>query len=1152
MKKSKKILSLFCVICLLLGMFPAMQIQAADNQEITVTASASESKIYDDDAVTMDLSVTGKKLTGVVVPSDVVLVMDCSGSMTTEGKFTQMQNAAKTFIDLLDLTQHRVGLVRYSDGVSSFDISDDATALKNWVGSMSIGGATNTDKGIQQAEKMLNQQKRTNAKSTIVLLSDGEATNQAAAKTAANVAKDPNGSNITIFTVALLNNSVASDTEKAKNSGANQSMIQIATSEAHHHYVGAQNVVGVYEEIAGQIGEANIGAVTITQEIAPEFELVPGSADQSIPQPTISGNTMTWEINDLREQTVDLQYQLRAKKGTPSGTYKHISSGEITYLTHDGLTKKLEVPVQQISVYHTPVITSVTPSDFKVEGGENVVVKGTGFESNSIVKLGNSQIRTATVVDANTITFTAPAGSQGSYDFTVQNPGGKTAKSTVRYIAQPTITSISPNNGSFDGGTKLTVLGTNFMKGAKVTFDGVEGQVGSTYAGKLYVVTPPAQKEGTVDVVLTNPDGSSASVPDGFTYDAKVPEPTMTLTGITPASSVEGEEQKATLTGTLMKNITTVQVGGVDTTLGSMYDSKVYVYIPGTLSPGTYDVVATDNAGNVQTLPAAYTVTEKPVAPPEPAFTLTGVSPANSIECHTQQITISGTNLSNTSKVSLGGTEISVVSVGKKSIVASVPGTIAAGTYDIAVTDNQGNTETLANAYTVTPKPTEAAFTLTAFTPGNSVEEANTKCTLTGTDLKNVVKVQIGGVDAKLGSHYDAKVYVFVPTTLTTGTYDVVAFDMYGNTKSLAGACEVTQKPVEPPFTIKSISPASNMEGTETAVTISGSKLANIETVKIGGVEFAVKSASATKVTAVVPGTIAPGQHDVVLKDTAGNEETLSAGYTVTERPKEAAFTLSGITPATSKEGESQKCTITGTSMKKVVKVQIGGEDATLGSKYDAKMYIHVPTTLGAGTYDVVAFDQYGNTKSLANAYTVTAKPIEPLFTLTGITPTTSEEGVSQKCTVTGTSMGKVTSVKIGGQEAKFGSRYDAKVYIYTPDTLGPGRYDVVCTGKDGSQQTLQGAYTVTAKPVEPSFTLTSFTSATGKAGVSQKCTLKGSKITNVTSVQIGGVTARLGSKYEAKVYVYTPASLSAGTYDVVAYDKDGNAVTLKDAYTVQ
>lgn len=64
------------------------------------------------------------------------------------------------------------------------------------------------------------------------------------------------------------------------------------------------------------------------------------------------------------------------------------------------------------------------------------------------------------------------------------------------------------------------VLGSGFKPGARVTFGGLEAQdFGSVSTGKI-LTNPPWRDSGPVDVVVTNPDGSSVTLAGGFTYRA--------------------------------------------------------------------------------------------------------------------------------------------------------------------------------------------------------------------------------------------------------------------------------------------------------------------------------------------------------------------------------------------------------------------------------------------------------------------------------------------------------------------------------------------------------------------------------------------------------------------------------------------------------
>lgn len=79
-------------------------------------------------------------------------------------------------------------------------------------------------------------------------------------------------------------------------------------------------------------------------------------------------------------------------------------------------------------------------------------------------------------------------------------------------------TGLSPDTGSTDGGTIVTVNGGNFMEGATVTFGGDAATVITVTPNWISVATP-AHATGAVDVTVTNPDGQRSTLPDSFTYE---------------------------------------------------------------------------------------------------------------------------------------------------------------------------------------------------------------------------------------------------------------------------------------------------------------------------------------------------------------------------------------------------------------------------------------------------------------------------------------------------------------------------------------------------------------------------------------------------------------------------------------------------------
>lgn len=78
------------------------------------------------------------------------------------------------------------------------------------------------------------------------------------------------------------------------------------------------------------------------------------------------------------------------------------------------------------------------------------------------------------------------------------------------------LTGVSPHDGPITGGP-ATLTGRNFVTGATVSFGGETAVVTSVSAARIGVITP-AHDLGRVNVVVTNPDGQSSTLTDGFTY----------------------------------------------------------------------------------------------------------------------------------------------------------------------------------------------------------------------------------------------------------------------------------------------------------------------------------------------------------------------------------------------------------------------------------------------------------------------------------------------------------------------------------------------------------------------------------------------------------------------------------------------------------
>ena len=206
-----------------------------------------------------------------------------------------------------------------------------------------------------------------------------------------------------------------------------------------------------------------------------------------------------------------------------------------------------------------PTVTNVSPSSGTTAGGTAVTITGANFAVGATVTFGSASATNVVVVSGTQITATTPAGSAGAAMVTVSNPGGQSGAlaGAFTYIAPPTVTGVSPSAGPVAGGTAVTITGTNFASGATVTFGGTAATNVVVTNSTTITATTPAHAAGAVAVAVTNSNGLSGNLANGFTYVAQP-----TVTGVSPSSGTTAGGTAVTITGTNFVAGAAVTFGG--------------------------------------------------------------------------------------------------------------------------------------------------------------------------------------------------------------------------------------------------------------------------------------------------------------------------------------------------------------------------------------------------------------------------------------------------------------------------------------------------------------------------------------------------------------------------------------------------------------
>lgn len=176
-------------------------------------------------------------------------------------------------------------------------------------------------------------------------------------------------------------------------------------------------------------------------------------------------------------------------------------------------------PTDRTSSTMTPSISAVEPNTSPTSGTILVNILGTGFQPGALVTLGGPA-NDVTVVSNRLIRARVPPHPAGTVDVVVTNPGASTGilagGFTYVVLQSLAVTALTPDIGSTEGGTPVTIRGTAFHQSLTVRFGGI-AVTPFVYQGSIYV-TAPAHPAGRVDVVVTNPGTQPHTVSGGYTY----------------------------------------------------------------------------------------------------------------------------------------------------------------------------------------------------------------------------------------------------------------------------------------------------------------------------------------------------------------------------------------------------------------------------------------------------------------------------------------------------------------------------------------------------------------------------------------------------------------------------------------------------------
>jgi len=162
-------------------------------------------------------------------------------------------------------------------------------------------------------------------------------------------------------------------------------------------------------------------------------------------------------------------------------------------------------------------ISSVTPLQGSILGGTQITINGTNLAGTTAVKIGGVDCTNLQVFSPTLVKAVTPAGSVGEAPISVITAAGTIFSPAPFTYVQLSISSVSPNQGIYSGGTAITITGS-FLNGAtSVKVGGVPATDVVAVNSTTVTAVTPAGSVGATSVEVTGAKGT-ATASEAFTF----------------------------------------------------------------------------------------------------------------------------------------------------------------------------------------------------------------------------------------------------------------------------------------------------------------------------------------------------------------------------------------------------------------------------------------------------------------------------------------------------------------------------------------------------------------------------------------------------------------------------------------------------------
>ncbi len=604
--------------------------------------------------------------------------------------------------------------------------------------------------------------------------------------------------------------------------------------------------------------------------------------------------------------------------------------------------------IRFITALLPPKILSISPNSGPVTGGTLVTINGENFQTGATVKIGEVEELSVGFHDSTRLSFMTPPGSLGLKDIVVINGDTQTGTLpngfTYVPLPTPTLTSVSPNIGITNGYTRIAITGTNLTQGTTVKIGDVD-VIDLVFVDNknLTALTPP-NSAGTKDVIITIPDGQTATLAEGFTYAFPIK-----LTSIAPDFGSAAGGTPITLIGENFAPGITVKINGVNTTSVVLIDKNKLTAITPAGTAGAKDLVVTNPDGQTTTLINGFTY----VGPP----TALAISPVMGPLVGGTKITINGSNFLPGATIKIGGVNATSVDLIDSTQISGITPAGTAGWKNVVVTNPDGQNATLINAFRYNAPPT-----ILSYNPHSGPAAGGTVITITGNNFTPATYVKIDQANpASIEFISDTKITATTLPNASGAAVDIEVINIDGQSFLIRDG--FTYEPPLPVLLTYNINYGPVSGGTFLTFTRS-IDFPPGTLVKIDGITAPVVFSNGNQLQVVTPPNT-PGDKDIVLNFPDGSVSLFEKGFTYRAGP--GSFTLqpnSGLTSG------NILVAIEGSHFEPDASVQIGGVNAVSVAYQNSTRLMVVLPAHSLGPKDVVVTNPDGQKMTMTDAFT--------------------------------------------------------------------------------------------------------------------------------------------------------------------------------------